>query len=103
MHIICSVMRLQLWSPHQSSPTLQTTTQTLTPEALLTVTRSLTCIIQHTQDLHTQSTLITDTQPTLIPHIQTSLTRDTTLTPDISRIRGTQHQQIQGFQVTQTD
>lgn len=114
-------MRLQLWSPHQSSPTLQTSTLKLTPPpttpkgdlrtpSTLSMSHSLTTITRHTRTPDTQPTLIPDTQTTLIPDTQTSLIPDTqptlipgtNLTHDISRIHGTQHPQIPGFQVYRT-
>lgn len=100
-------MRLQLWSPHQSSPTTQTTTPTptpphTTPKGHLRVRSTLTLGISHSQTCITQHTRTLDTHQTLIPGTQPILILDTNLTHDISRIRGTQQTQIPGFQATQT-
>lgn len=100
-------MRLQLWSPHQSCPTLQIitpmpTAQHTTPIHHMRIRSTLTLGISHTQRTITQHTRILDTRRTLIPDIQTTMIPNTTLTHDISRIHDSQHPQIPGFQVTQT-
>jgi len=95
----------------RSTPIIQPTQtldthQTLIPDTQPTlIPDTQPTLIPDTQPIlipDTQPTLIPDTQHTLIPDTQPSLIPDIILMLDISRIRGTQHRQIPGFQVTKT-
>lgn len=114
-------MRLQLWSPHRSFPTPLTTTPTLAPPHMtprgihrVQLTPTQIHIIHNPPTPDTQLTQIhiihnrpiLSTQPILKLIIHNPPTLNTQPTPthaiQPNRIRGTQHQLIPGFPVTQT-
>ena len=96
-------MRLRLCNPHQLSPSLQTSIQTLAPKAHQTVRQSLMLIIHLEQTLSTHQTPIPDTQPTQTHDTQPTLTHVISLTHDINQILGSHRHQIQGFRVTKNE